>query len=1455
MKKGGLTTFILLLWQITFAQSGISAVHYDTEDGLPQKTVMNIVQDRQGFMWFSTWDGICKFDGVNFYTYKVRKEDSPNMRSDRFDGMWLDKFGYIWVNTYEGEIYRFDPRTERFRGLRSSKELGKLDFITHGITRNPSGKRWVLNPKLGCICFRDTAFLPVLFNKSNHLIGNNHVNKVFEDTRGNSWLLTDAGIHVFSPGLKSINQYYTGKTGTAHGFYSAIQIGNDILLGSDSGMMYRYAMASGRMSTLPTCGAASIKYIQPISAAQTFIAAADDHFFIFDHQTQKLQSYSISGFRPGANVHINYCYADRAANIWIKTDEAGISRFSIRSRQFKYYNPKVPAGPKDPTTPRFYIWEDKNNRLWIQPGEAGLQLYDPAIDELKSFRAPAFSNHAQSVILHSGYSDRQGNLWLSTRSNGINKVLFGDAGLKTQIVDPDTSALLNNDIRSIMQDHRGRLWVGTKGGKVFVYDSGIHQQGYLCTDGRIGHGLPVDGRAYTITEDASHRIWIGCKGNGVYKLVPNADSASFRISHYQNSKADPYSLSDDRVYSIFVDQNQRVWVGTYGGGLNLLDDKADGRFFNYRNDFKDYPIASAYRIRSIAGDNYGNLYIGTPMGLFATRPNYSDLAHLKLEHFERSPTAGSIGGNDIYDIATTKKGETYISCFGGGLTKVASRRSNGLPSSFITYTTQNGLPSNLVQQIEEDNKGKLWLSAESSVSRFDPITGTFQSYSDVPRLLRGEVISEGGAAHTNGGHILFGCSAGIVIIDPSKLSPLPFTPYVAFTAFRIANRDVPVSDSTVLPKNVDYLQHIRLNYRQNFISIEFAALDFKNTQQLNYAYRLDGIDNGWVNTKQGDASYSNLSPGTYVFRVRSTNSYGTWGNNERRLMIEIVPAFWQTVWAWILYLIAAASLTFFGLRWVYQYFRLKDRLQLEHEQAEMKANFFTEISHEIRTPLTMIVSPVEHMLEKGKFEPAVTEHLKLIHKNAARMLRLVNQVLDLRKMESQLLIVCEVEAGAVLSDVASGFLPMANVNNITLKMDDRTQGTGVWLDKDGFEKIIYNLVSNAIKSTSAGDTITVESYLEQGKFVVRVADSGRGMSAELLQKLFSRFISYNPNKNQPGTGLGLSIVKQIADRHHANVSVESSEKTGSTFTVVFEPGTAHFKDDPNVLILNRDPHVSAPDIAPLVNDEADESIVKEQNTILVIEDDEDLRRYITGILRTDYNVIEAGSGSEGMDKALAETPDFILSDIMMPGTDGLSFLKQLRDNTATSHIPLIFLTARADQETELKAYDFGAEAFMTKPFSTRVLQSRIKTIIGQRRRLYQGMVPLRNGNGNTTAGTATTEKPPKLTRIDEQFIKKIRSEIEKHIAESEYTVEELIAALPMSRTVFVKKLKSITGYSPIEFMRFVKIQYAAKLLGTKNYSIKEVSNMVGIADTKYFSHRFKEIIGMMPSEYKATVKN
>lgn len=802
MKAGAFIIVLLVFCQQSIAQRNPFIVHYGTEDGLPQKTVMNIVQDRKGFMWFSTWDGLCKFDGVDFYAYKIKKEDSYHMHSDRFDGMWIDKFGYIWANTYENEMYRFDPRIERFRSIKTIS--GLKNFTTHGIKRMPSGKNWLLNPRQGAICFKDSAFRPLLFNQQNGFLPTNTVNNIIEDAGGNTWLLTANGLTVLSPDMVTRGIYFAAagnRPANGNAFFCGLALGGQLWLGADSGKIYVYHQRNKKFDVYKTGAKANISSICNIDNNLLLITTKNDDFFIFNCKSRRFSNYRLSVLRPSVYTKIQSCYIDRAKNIWLETDEKGVSKFSLRTNRLKHFDLNLPQEEVGPANPRFYIWEDLKNRLWVQPNGGGLGWYDAKADELKSFKIPRYANdRSVLMILHAGYSDRQGDLWISTRSDGLYKVSFSDREFKTKTVDPDTLSVSTNEVRSIMSDHLKRIWVATKAGKIYIYGANGKQLGNLTNTGAIGHGNFVAGLTYAMAEDSTHKIWLGTKGKGIYRLIPTANPLQFKISNYRNNPDNRYSLSDDRVYSIYPDRNQRIWIGTYGGGLNLLDDKIEGRFYNYKNLLANYPIEYGKRIRIVAGDHYGNIYMGTPLGLLAARPNYIHPGQMRFKYYERSPEQGSIAANDIYDVYTTKKGETYLASFGGGLNHVVKRDHDGLPLKFINYNTANGLNSDLLQQIQEDGSGNLWLITESAVSRFDPKKKLFETYYDLSRLIGGEIFSEGGDTQTANGVILLGYTRGIIAIDPTKLSPENFKPYMALTGLRIANHEVPISDTTVLKK-------------------------------------------------------------------------------------------------------------------------------------------------------------------------------------------------------------------------------------------------------------------------------------------------------------------------------------------------------------------------------------------------------------------------------------------------------------------------------------------------------------------------------------------------------------------------------------------------------------------------------------------------------------------------------
>ncbi len=1461
-------TFLIAILNIlpTLSQPQCYFEHYGPEDGLPQHTIMSILQDQKGFMWFSTWNGLCRFDGYNFYTYRIQQGDKYHMRSNRIDFICEDKYGYIWTLPYDREPHRFDPRTENFMGIRSKKEYKDLTFIATKILTKDSGKVWLLSENMGCVCITDSTFNIELYNRENKKINGNAVNSVYEDSDKNSWILTNNGLYSVSYKGEKINSFFSEQayieSVSTQDFYSAMELNDKIWFGSGNGRIWIYDKKNGNSELLQTDAKSAIKHIESIDNNSILITTQNDGFFIYKRQNKTLSKYNSANLKGMKSDQILSSYIDRYNNIWFEVNHAGVAKFNPETQTMIHFEMQTESKISNVFPSNFFIFEDKDNRLWVHPRGGGFAWYDAGNDALKPFyNEPSSPEWKFSNVMHTAFSDRQGNLWLSTRSHGLDKVLFSNEVFKTIIVDTDIHSTVNNDIRSLLEDSNGNLWISTKGGKLFVYDKQLKQKGYLNNDGTIGYNIPLEGITYSVTEDSKKNIWIGTKGEGVYKLTPTG--SKYKIEHYIHSENDLYSLSHNSVYCIIEDTKQRIWIGTYGGGLNLLDEN-EKRFYSNRNNLKSYPIQFGSQIRTMSLDKFGNICIGTTLGLIVFSSNFESINTIDYKFYTRVPEDNSsLSENDVYDICTTKSGDTYFATFGGGLNKISAIDKSGFPLKFASYTAKDGLPSDVILTLVEDNTGKLWIASEGNITKFDPDKNSFETYSEINRLIAGQNFSEGACWASAAGTIYFGYSKGILSINPENIVRNTFKPYVALTKLQIANKDILIGENSPLKESLDDAKSIKLNHKQNFINIEFVALDYTDSKKISYAYKLDNIDNEWIITKgQRTANYNNLAPGEYTFRVKSTNSDGIWMDNEHILEIKITPSFWQTGWAYLLYFIAIAGILYIILRTLFVFYRMKYRVKLEHEQTEMKTRFFTDISHEIRTPLTMIVSPVENMIEDKQTPDSIKSQLQLVLKNASRMQRMVNQILDFRKIQKQKLNIQETLLGNYVSEICSNFTKTAEYKHIKLSIKNNAENEKVWIDRDGVEKLVFNLLSNALKYTPVDKNIEVSIFpaRKEDAVAIQVHDEGQGMSKDVQNKLFTRFASFNTDKSKPSTGIGLSIVKEVADKHHARILVESEENIGTSFTILFPMGIAHFEEDDNIVFMlseeqksqeeNKESIISVRDNVSIAEGEKEE-LQKEKDTILVVEDDDDLRQFIINILQPYYNILAAGNGRDGYDVAVKSIPDFIVSDIMMPEVNGVELLQKVRSTDEISHIPFILLTAKTDLESKVDGLSYGADDYITKPFSVKYLRARIDNIIRQRKRLYDtftaGKIQFVDTEDNDSDNK---ENKLQITSQDEFFIKKIKEKIEENIDNTNFVVDDLATAMAMSRTVFFKKLKSLTGLAPIEFIRDIKIKYAANLISTQQYTIKEVSFMIGISDTKYFTQCFKNVYGMTPSEYK-----
>ena len=1427
--------------------------HYSTEDGLPQFTITDILQDHKGFMWFATWDGFSKFDGNTFHNFKVREGDSYWMESNRIQHISEDNYGNIWLHSYDDEAHCFNPYTETFKGIKSFNDSKKSLFKLSHIEICPSDRVWLVSKKDGCICITDSLFTMQEYNQQNERLKGNIVHKVFEDKRKDTWILTNNGLNLLrNNAVEPVPFFFDNKLNHENqSFFSAVELNNEIWFGSDKGRVWKYSTQTEKFCLFQIPTKSDLISFQSLSENEMLIATSTDGFFVYDFRSAEFQHYNRASHRVLSDNKIRALHFDGRKQFWFETQGIGIYKFDIETKTIKYYVVKINDPAIATIPPASDILEDIHGRVWVQPRGGGFSLYDNVSDRLIPFyNDEASSDWRFSNILHSVYSDKQGNLWFCTRSHGLEKITFDNNNFKTIRVNENLRSPIANDVRAVFQDNEKRLWVATKDRCINIYDEQYNHLGSLSENGEIGSKNVFSGIVYNMMQDVDGNIWLGTKTDGLFKLKKTGNPHRYEVKNFKKDVNDIYSISDNAVYNIFQDSKKNIWVGTYGGGLNLITDvnSKNVRFINYKNNLKNYPIKTGYRIRYVSENKFGNICVGTTTGLIMFSSKFSSPEDISYKQYTRIPEdKESIGNNDIHGICNTSKGEMYLATFGGGLNKVTEYDKNGFPLKFRAFTMQDGLPVDVCLAVLEDKDGQLWISMENNLSKFDPDNESFETYAEIRRLMSTNSFSEASTFRLQNNDLVFGFSGGVIYFSPREIKNDVFEPYIALSEFRLNNQLVPIGkENSPLDKHIDDVERLILSRQQNSFSIEYTALDFVLANNISYAYKLEGFDEDWIYAQKNRvANYTNIPKGNYVFRVKSTNSEGRWIENERSLPIKIKPSFWETPLAILIYVLIAIALIYMVLRVLFTFYRLTRNIEMEKYLSEIKLRFFTDISHEIRTPLTMISAPVEYLLLDEGVPESAKSHLKSISKNTNRMLRLVNQILDFRKIQQSKLRVQEINIGLSLENICANFNELAQRNKINFSFVNNAEGEKAWLAPDFLEIVMMNLLSNAFKYTPEEKSIIVLLTSNAKQLSIELKDEGCGISKEKQKDLFVRFASFNEDKSKPSTGIGLSIVKDIVDKHSGKIQLDSELGKGTAFTINVQKGTKHFAKDVEFIqeekVLDDMPDTETLDEESNFKEEQD----KEQ-TILIIEDNAELRTFIKAILEHDYAVLEADNGLDGLEIAQKETPDFIVSDIMMPHMDGIELLQRLKGDINTSHIPVILLTAKTAIENKLEGLTYGADDYITKPFSVQYFRARINNLLEQRKRLQEVF----RSQLTTPEKISSTALPLLITSQDEALMNKVIKIVEEHMDDGEFTIDDLCEMVGMSRSVFLNKVKSLTGLPPFDFIRDMKMKRAAQLLASGEYMVKEVSFMIGISDTKHFGKIFKITYGMSPQEYK-----
>jgi len=909
------------------------------------------------------------------------------------------------------------------------------------------------------------------------------------------------------------------------------------------------------------------------------------------------------------------------------------------------------------------------------------------------------------------------------------------------------------------------------------------------------------------------------------------------------------------VYFTFQDSKGHIWVGVLAGGLNLLSEEHGQTVFKHKyNGLKRYPSYGLYMdVRNITEDNDGRIWVGTMDGLMSFSSRFTSPEQIEFETYRGQSASSNIADNDIYVLYRDREGSIWVSVFGGGVSKLIGYDKITRRPLFKSYGLREGLNTDVVVSIVEDKDKYLWFVTEDGLSRFDRKTERIRNFDKYDGFFNVK-MEESSALKTFDGELWLGCKQGVLIFSPDKIETLNVSYQTYIVDFQVSNRDLrSFREDPILMESVKYADNIELKHNQSMFTIEFAALNYYNQNRVSYKYILEGYETEWhFNGKNRIASYTNVPPGEYVFRVQSIDEANPELLSEKTLHITILPPWWRTWWAYTIYTLIGLALLWAILKLTFFMIRMKNDIYIEQRLSELKIKFFTNISHELRTPLTLIKGPIQELKDKESLTEKGKQYVELMEKNTNQMLQLVNQILDFRKIQSgkMRLHVSQINLNTLVQSFQKEFRVLAEENEISFNFQLADETIYLWADKEKLETVIRNIISNAFKFTPSGGSIFVSTGLVEGseRCYIRVEDNGVGIPQNKLSEIFERFSQGENARNAyyQGTGIGLALSKEIISLHHGLVKAESEAQQGAVFTVELLLGKEHYKPsevdfyvgDSEAEAVGSD--LSSAETQEVVNEE--EGMDASLPTVLLVEDNKDLGNLLKLQLEDRYNIYLAANGVEGLKKVHLYHPDIVVTDQMMPEMSGTEMLQRIRQDFQISHIPVIILTAKNDDEAKTKAISMGANAYITKPFSKDYLIARIEQLLGERK-LFRERV-----------WTHSEEAQPDnyeqyLVKKDIQLLEKIHQVIEENLDNSDFNIDTIAANVGLSRSAFFKKLKSLTGLAPVDLVKEIRLNKSIELIKNTDMSISEIAFAVGFKDSGYYSKCFRKKYDQTPREY------
>lgn len=1399
--------------------------HYSSDDGLPHNSICDIHQDQRGYLWLCTWYGLSRYDGNGFVNYTMTPGDYSDLSHNRILSMTEDPGGFLWIKTYDNLLYRFDVETETFVAVPSGLE-GLRDFsaqVEH-MHCSDDGKMWVALSGIGLISVNaDLSYVPY-FGKNNPV--GKDVTSIHEDAQGNIYVVSESGISMISDDEASL-----------------LSRDSDVLAFAEAGESLFFATPDQLIVVDKVSREQSKIDLKTFGVSYaTSMTCSDGTVYIGfrDNAVASVEpaSLEISVHRTDMG-RVRYLFPDSEGLLWIATERTGIWKYDPAHEDFRHFehSNNVMSYYAD-TLARV---ETRGERTWIKMNNWGFGYYDRCCDEivpLSNVREQDDHRFMNGVACFD--IDSTGVLWMSTVERGLERVTVINP--KAEIIVPPSRSddkLSSSEIRAMMKDSKGQLWVAAKSRELYRYSPDLKS----CR--RFPDAREEDvGVIYAIFEDSEGNIWLGTKGDGLIRMTPEGDSYSWKRFH--RNPSDRNSLSSNNIYSITQDKDGRIWIGTYGGGLSMLPTPDSDSFITVMNNFPDYPQEAGQRVRYLHCMPDGRMLAATVSGLILFEPSDSpELTVFNLITKEPGDRK-SLGNNDIIHIFTDKDGNTWLSTFGGGLDRLYFE--NGRPR-FEVVSSQDGLASNIILSAVEDEDGVIWMATEVGLSSYDPKTSTVHNYTKYDGI-RSTSFSEATCASLNDGSILFGTYDNVYRIDPHAFADEHPDCRLVLSGLSIDGTRTPFSDMIIIPK--DY----------SFFSIDFASLDFSSSGNMAFSYMLEGYDKKWISGSGSNrATYSGIPPGNYVFKVKETYSGDGFPSESVSIKVRVKPTMWNSLLSNIVYVLMALGLIVLLVRVFLTSMKLRTDVKLEQGLNEIKARFFTNMSHELRTPLTLILGGIDEIERKTKDGDPNEYSINMVQKNAKRMLTLVNQLLDTRAMSDgkMRLKVSQFDVVSLVQGVYDDFRDMSVERKMELRIIKSVESLMIWGDAMRLEGLVYNLLSNAFKYTSDGGRIEVGVLYREGSgdFRIMVKDNGIGVPEENRKKIFEPFSSGVTSAfgGMASSGIGLSFCKEIADMHGGEIWVEGMPEGGSKFFVRIPMDKERFSEE-NAQFIGGEVEPQNNGNYGLGKYRIDVTHPDDALKVLVVEDNAELKIYIYNSLSDKYEVRDASNGKEALQLiASGWMPDIIVTDLMMPEMDGIELINNIRNDFTVSHIPIIMITAKHEDDVQVKAMRYGADGYIAKPFTMELLHARIDNMLERRKALVTKLSAQFNeasdadGKPRKSGKMDISPEEIVITDKDEQIIKRVMTWLEENVSDPEITVEQLAAYIGMGRTSMYNKIKGLTGKSPVELIQEFRMEKATYYLKSGQFSVSETSYKVGFSDPGYFSRSFKKHFGMSPADY------